>query len=539
MKQTILFFTMLILILSVAISNSAPVSFTFTVNNYEVNRAKNRVNIGWAGDGFRAADTAKYLAYVDSTIKWFKGTSNIANNMTTMRPYGRYDKFFNKYVVNLISVDSGIGATPSWGYYYTWIWNGSAWVWQGDTLVKNTPLKGTHDGGTGRLGWVNDSLTDSLFDDVKVIVGDSIHFKYVVLNNMGYYNSGGRYPTWALPQWGDISTHESGHSFYGLGDEYYACDASTDVVNHGEPNISTAAVHKWDNWVGYKDIDARLATRGAACGATNADTVGYFEAARYVQYGQYRPTSNSKMGWTGQLIPTSYNCVTRELIVQKIWSIVKPLDTFRIDTGTTPITNPDTLWVSPIDTHVVHVDWYVDGVLRKLRGGPKLPKDSISFTIGTHTVIAHSYDEAIRHRFSTNSSPDTLDIVRGDTSRMYQDVRWTVTLTSAPPVDSILIGLNDTLVDTIRVGKGTCLSSYTINKPIRCNTLQFISTDTIKINTPVIYVRDSLIYNYTSIIKTLNNSKIYSYKGYPLVVLLNGKIGTPRVVCKGSTILWR
>ena len=539
MKHTILFLTMLILILFVTISNSAPVSFNFTVNNYEVNRAKNRVNIGWVGDGFRAADTTKYLAYIDSTIKYQKGTSGVSNNMMTMRPFGRYDKFFNRYVVNLISVDSGIGATPSWSYYYTWVWNGSAWVWQGDTLVKNTPLKGTHDGGTGRLGWANDSLTDSLFDDAKVVIGDTLHWKFVVLNSMGYYNAGGRYPTWAMPQWGEISHHECGHSFYGFGDEYYSCTGSSDYVDHGELNISIASVHKWDNWVGYKDVDPRLRSRGEACGSTNADTVGYFEAARYVQTGQFRPTTNSKMGWTESSTPTSWNVICREKIIQSIWDIVKPLDTFRIDTGTTPITNPDTLWVSPIDTHVVHVDWYVDGVLRKLSGGSKLPKDSISFTIGTHIVRAHAYDEAIRHRFSTNSAPDTLDLVRGDTSRMFQDVSWTVNLTTAPPVDSILIGLNDPLVDTIRVGKGTCLTAYTITKPVRCNVLHFISTDTVKINTPVMYVRDSLIYNYTSIVKTLNNSKVYSYKGYPLVVLLNGKIGTPKVVCKGSTILWR
>jgi len=54
-------------------------------------------------------------------------------------------------------------------------------------------------------------------------------------------------------------------------------------------------------------------------------------------------------------------------------------------------------------------------------------KDSFPKSKKSFTVKARAYDEAIRHSFSTNATPNALDIVRdGDTTRMVQSVVWAV-----------------------------------------------------------------------------------------------------------------
>lgn len=388
--------------------------FTFKVNTYEVNRNTNRINIGYAGDGLIAADTAKFTTYMDSAIKYSKGLTAIANNARAMRPLPRYNKFFNWYVIPIISVQSGCSATPGWGIP--------------DTFVVNTALKGTHD--RDRLGWTDDVLANGLYDTVAKVVGKAMDWKYTVLNINGYYNSGGTYTTFAYPNWGDIAIHEAGHSLYSLADEYWSCDASTDNTEYPEIN-STHTINstKWLVWKGYVDIDPLIAIRVGGCGGTGS-TVDYYLGSRYVQNGQYRPTNNSKMGWTSQSNPVSFNAPCREKIIQNIYLKVRPLDSVYQDTVGTRV-NPSSIQIKVIDTSVLKVDWYVNGVIKTANGGEIFLRDSISKVAGTYTVRAHIYDECIRHRFSTNSSPHVLDLVRGDTSRLYQDVSWTVQVVKA------------------------------------------------------------------------------------------------------------
>lgn len=369
-------------------------AFDFTVKKKLIwGRETNRVNIGYTGDGFAASDTNKFYQYSDSSIAYRRGLSSIPNNAMVMRPFARYEKFCNYYQVNLISLSSGIPG----------------------------PLGGAT---SGRLGTVNGSATKNLFNDAAEVLGiEKIHWPVAILNNSGYNNSGGSIAVFSYPYWGDIACHEMGHCFHGLADNYYG--SGTDTREYNEIN-STATIgsEKWAHWVGYRDIDPRTRSGG---GAPNTDTVGFLPGSRYVSIGQYRPTSNSKMNMTSQNNPVSYSVVAREKAILDIYDIVDPIDTMLSNSGT--VTDPDSVWVQVIDPNVLKVDWYVDNTLKKPNGGTSIKKSEISAVPGSFTVKAHVYDECIRHMFSDNKNPDTLDIVRKDTTTLVQDVEWTVSLT--------------------------------------------------------------------------------------------------------------
>ncbi|MBN2035244.1 MAG: hypothetical protein JW768_00745 [Chitinispirillaceae bacterium] len=385
-------------------------SFNYTVKKKLINGPyKNRVNIGYCGDGFAAADTNKFYRYADSSMAYRRGLTTIRNNALVMRPFPRYDKFFNWYYINLISPSSGIPG----------------------------PLGGST---SGRLGTINDRQGYALFHQAHQTLGiDTIHWHMAILNNSGYNNSGGTIAVFSYPSWGDIAVHETGHGFHHFADEYQG--SGSDTREYSEMN-STATIgsEKWKHWVGYKDIDAR--TRSGGGSPSNVDTVGYLEGSRYVSSGQYRPTSNAKMNMTSQGNPVSFNIPCREKIIHDIYCIVKPIDTMLGNSGT--VTDPDSVWVQVIDPAVLKVDWYVDGVLKKPNGGTSIRRSEITTTPGTFTVKAHVYDECIRHMFSDNKNPDTLDLVRKDTLaiiqdtrtrrtdtiRMVEDAQWTVQVTN-------------------------------------------------------------------------------------------------------------
>ncbi|MBN2035940.1 MAG: T9SS type A sorting domain-containing protein [Chitinispirillaceae bacterium] len=385
-------------------------SFNYSVREYLINGpAGNRVNIGYAGDGYTVRDTGSFPGQAINNINYRRGRSSVANNKMVMRPFPRYDKFFNWYIVNVVSRQSGLSVAPS--------------PRDPKDVVVDNALGGTRD--YDRLGWVDNTLALALFKQAaQEIDVDSIHWKYVILNNNAYHNSGSYcgIAVFSYPYWGDIAVHESGHAFHYLTDEYYV--SGTDDSEYVEINSThNRDGSKWGKWIGYRDIDSRTRSGG---GNPTGDTVGYYLGSRYVSSGQYRPTSNSKMNMTSQNSPVSFNAVCREKIIRDIYRTVRPVDTLFDTVGQK--TNPDSLWVRVIDPAVLRVDWYVGTTLKKPNGGCSILKNEIATMPGTYTVRAHVYDEILRHMNSNNRTPDTLDLVRMDTTGMFQDVEWKVQL---------------------------------------------------------------------------------------------------------------
>jgi len=300
----------------------------------------------------------------------------------------------------VVSQESGISTAPRFGEEFT-------------EKVDNA-LGGTRD--NDRLGWVDGRLAGSLFRQSGAEIGNpGFHWRFVVLNNPAYHNSGGRNVVFSYNFGREIALHEAGHGFHDLADEYYGKGKYT----RNEPrqvNVtadSTGA--KWAHWMGYVDSDTLL---GA---------IGVYEGAIYASEGAYRPSKNSKMGWTSDRRPASFNAVCREKIILDIYDIVDPFDSFS-DTATV-YNSTAAIGVNLIDPEVIKVDWYVDGNLAASDAGGIFPP-YIRLDPGVHTIKAHVYDEVIRHAFSDNANPHPLDLVRKDLDKLQRHLTWKVEVTN-------------------------------------------------------------------------------------------------------------
>ncbi len=375
-------------------------TFTAPVFNFEVVPVKitgpdnNRVKIGYAGDGYTKEDLSEFPGQVERAVEY------LSAGTPATRPLTRYINFFNIYRIDLVSEESGVSVAARFG--------------QPKKVEVKNALGGTKD--EDRLGWVDSRLAQQLFTQAaeKAGIGE-FNWHYVVLNNPTYNNSGGREVVFSYNYGRDIALHEAGHGFFSLADEYYGQGQYTRSEPRQVNVTADSTGAKWSHWMGYNDIDTLLGR------------VGVYEGAVYASKGAYRPSKNSKMGWTSDRKPASFNAVSREKIILDIYDIVRPVDDMA-DT-TKVLTDPENVWVKVVDPDVVKVDWYVNGKLVKEDGGGTLSLNEIGNKKGDYKVRAHVYDEVVKHAFSDNNNPDPLDLVRRDLDKLQEDVNWTVVKT--------------------------------------------------------------------------------------------------------------
>lgn len=141
-------------------------------------------------------------------------------------------------------------------------------------------------------------LTTSRMKNLHEIIG-GLHYEHIiVLVNTPVYGGGGIYNYYTLTSsrvkyFPPVLVHEFGHSFAGLGDEYYyekSDDMEVDMydttVEPWEPNITTLVDFgsKWKDMVG-KDVPVPTKVDDNA-------GVGAYEGGGYMNKGVYRPVYN-------------------------------------------------------------------------------------------------------------------------------------------------------------------------------------------------------------------------------------------------------
>jgi hypothetical protein len=332
----------------------------------------NRVNYVILGDGYTAETVETTLVeHVDEALRRrFETESG--------QPYQRYRKFVNICVMKAISENNGIGNGPT-----------------------------AFDGGNGgdRLARVNSQKVDAWLEQ-NLPEEIEIDWKAVVLNQDLWENTGAVLMLWsgANRDAAGAALHEGGHGFHQLADEYCAsatgsrCGDNTmgsgsvgseeDEINSTGNPMTTGG--KWDLWVGTVQKGLNVPDLGAT---GLQDT---FQGSRYVDSGQYRPSSNSMMNSLfGEEVDTSFNAVSREQIIFTIWRAVHPIDATEPPAGSAEapeaIADPGTLTVHVIDPAVINVDWTIDGVMNENAG---TTFDTSVLASGTHTIVARAYDNA-------------------------------------------------------------------------------------------------------------------------------------------------
>ncbi len=364
----------------------------------------NRVNYVILGDGYDATSINTTL------VTHINNALDRRFNSESGQPYARYRNFVNICVEKVVSQSNGIG-------------NGAT----------------AFDGGNGgdRLARVNESKVTSYLN-ANVPKSFEIDWKAVVLNQSLWENTGAILMLWSggNQDGPGAALHEGGHGFHQLADEYCAkgtgasCGADTngsgttgteysEVNSTGNP-MTTGG--KWDAWMGFVQKGLNVPDMGAT------GVQGTFVGSRYVNSGQYRPSSNSMMNSLfGTNVNTSFNCVSREQMIFSIWRAVVPIDSTEPPAGA--VTNPDTLRVNVIDPAVINVNWTVDGTTTENAG---TTFSTAGLAAGSHMISARAYDNAttdlVRNRSGTCPSSVKGNYCHATSwPRSEQTVTWTVT----------------------------------------------------------------------------------------------------------------
>jgi hypothetical protein len=306
----------------------------------------NHMDLVIMGDGYTADQ--QDLFHEQALAKW--------EAIRRTEPFTEYASYFNVWLVDVVSNESGIDNDPT------------------PPTMRDTALDGQFwCNGTERLVCVDQAAATAA---AKAAPGaDQV---LVLVNSTKYGGSGGGVATSSGGNAAAslITVHELGHSIGQLADEYdyyYRAGLSEDAADDvtipapylfypaaalGEPdgpNITAASTPdallaghlKWWRWVGEPSPDGGLG--------------GTFEGAGYYRYGMYRPSQDSLMHTLGiREGGNPFNSPSAEEMVDHFYRRVKPIESA---TPSGPVTAGTTLQITTLQpaTHTLDVRWAVDG----------------------------------------------------------------------------------------------------------------------------------------------------------------------------------
>lgn len=166
----------------------------------------------------------------------------------------------------------------------------------GERMYRNTSLSAS-DYTFGLSRYITTFDLKSLHDHAASVPYDQL----IVLVNSERYGGGGMYNHYASVTSGHplspvVLVHEFGHSFAGLGDEYYDSEVAYEEfyrldVEPWEPNITTLVDFgsKWENML---EPGTPVPT---PAGSGGENKVGVYEGAGYMSRGIYRPAIDCRM----------------------------------------------------------------------------------------------------------------------------------------------------------------------------------------------------------------------------------------------------
>ena len=225
--------------------------------------------------------------------KFFKDAERFAEALFSCPPFDSRRDDFNVWAVGLVSEESGTSSS-------------------GTGVYKNTALKtGYYTFGLDR--YLTTSDMKSIKDATWNVPCDAVF----LLINTDTYGGGGIYNSYACgtadnSRTLDVFTHEFGHSFAGLGDEYFESTvAYEDYYNLElelwEPNITTLVEFE-SKW---KDILPEGTPIPTPLNEETKDKIGVFEGGGYLSEGVYRPMDHCMMRDYAPFCPACSRAIIR------------------------------------------------------------------------------------------------------------------------------------------------------------------------------------------------------------------------------------
>ena len=228
-----------------------------------------KVDLCFIAEGYTAQEMEKFRADAQRFTEY----------LFTMEPYNRHKGDFNIWIVESVSEESGTDI-PHEGVWKKTVANSNFYTFRSDRYLTAQNQK-----------TVCQIATAAPYDAL-----------YVIVNNEKY-GGGGIYNFYGLsasncPWAEEVFVHEFGHSFAGLGDEYY--DSSTSYeefynlkIEPWEPNITTL-VNFESKWKEMLPAGTTFPTAPLADKKDNAN-VGVYEGGGYMAKGIYRPVMDCRM----------------------------------------------------------------------------------------------------------------------------------------------------------------------------------------------------------------------------------------------------
>lgn len=229
---------------------------------------KDKIDVAILGEGYSKEETDSFYVHAQKAV----------NSILSHEPFKSMADRFNFVAVESVSEDSGL-SSPS-----EYVWKRTCFDSHYDTFYSKRYLTTT---------------STSLIHDVLI----GIPYEHIIiLANTDQYGGGGIYNSYTLttaknPNFWPVVTHEFGHSFGGLADEYFYDhqDVMQDTypldIEPWEQNVTTLVDFK-SKWADMIDNDTPIPTPVTE---ENTYKVGVYEGAAYATKGVYRPLDRCRM----------------------------------------------------------------------------------------------------------------------------------------------------------------------------------------------------------------------------------------------------
>lgn len=229
--------------------------------------ASSSVDLAFIAEGYTKEDMGKFREDV----------KRVAGYILNVEPFKTYANRFNIYALESVSEESGTDI-PGQQVYKNTVLNSSFYTFNSERYLTTSDLKTLHD-----------IAANVPYDHIFVLINTD---KYGGAGIYNYYSSCSS----NHPFTKEVASHEFGHGFVGLGDEYYndnvaVVDFYNLKVEPWEPNITTLVDfdNKWKSMIEKQTVIPTPRIK------KYENKVGLFEGGGYMSKGIYSPVQDCKM----------------------------------------------------------------------------------------------------------------------------------------------------------------------------------------------------------------------------------------------------
>ena len=392
-----------------------------------------RLNIVFLSEGYTTNQLAQFPT--DAT--------RVLTNLLATLPLREYSNYFNAFAISVPSNESG-SDHPS------------------RSIVRDTYFNSTYDSsGIARLITI-DSTGHSRVNSLLASYLPQYDLVALIVNDTEYGGSGG-FPliTSVNSSSPEIATHELGHSFAALGDEYG--DPYPGYADIEEPNTTmqtNRALIKWTSWI----LPATPVPTPAV--SSNSAVVGLFEGAHYHFTGWFRPKLTCKMRALG----VAFCEVCSETLVKSIYGQIRPIETTSPGTSNILVlTNAASVSLSVSNlvpsTHTLSVQWFTNNIAVAGATSSVFSVTGFALPAGTNLVRAEV--------------TDTTSLVRNDPSQVLKDARtWRVASVFSAPRLSAVRASGQIMISWTTNASGFVLESTSAFPPPSWTPILTVGTET-------------------------------------------------------------